>query len=184
MYLVKKIGLTGIICLSLFVHPLAAQNAELGAGLGFGTQIKAVSYNFRAFYALKNGIKIGPEILFSFKNNGSDEFMDYALSRKEYSIQAKYELNTLDLANHTTFYPIIGLSLINLKFSGESNFSDNPLFEVDDERDLFIGAYGGLGGVYELSKTLMLFGEIRYHISKEPQTLIAVGIIYPLNLPF
>lgn len=173
-----------MIWMTFFAKQLSAQNVELGAGLGFGTQIKAVSYNVRGFYQLNNGIQVGPDFHFSFRNHGSDEFMDYALKRKEYSIQGKYVLENLDVVNRTKFYPIIGVSLINLKFSGTSNFSDNPLFEVDDNRDLFIGVYGGLGAVYELHKKLNLYGEVRYHASKEPQLVINAGIAYPVNLPF
>ena len=55
---------------------------------------------------------------------------------------------------------------------------------MDDDRDLFIGAYGGVGAIYELSEKLKLFGEIRYHVSKELQTVITAGIVYPLNMPF
>lgn len=179
-----KISLMVIVYMTFFTTQLVAQKVELGAGLGFGTQIKAVSYNFRAFYQLRNGIQIGPDFHFSFKNHGSDEFIDYALKRKEYGIQAKYVLEGFDLVSRTKFYPIIGFSLINLKFSGASNFSDNPLFEVEDNRDVFVGGYGGLGAAYELHKKISLYGELRYHASKEPQVVFNAGIVYPVNLPF
>jgi len=174
-----------LVAVCLFVASnVFSQEIELGAGAGFGTHIKALSFNFRALYELPVGIEVGPDFHFSLKNKASDEFIDYALTRKEYSIHARYMLDNIDIFDNTTFYPLVGVSLINLKFTGGSNFSDNPILQVEDDADLFLGAYFGLGAKYKLNSSISFFGEIRYHVSKEPQTVFNAGIVYPIKLPF
>jgi len=180
-----KLQLTLILVIVLLsTMKLHCQDIELGAGFGYGTQIGAVSFNIRSFYKLKKGIEVGPNFQFSLINKSSDEFVDYGASRQDYSVLARYELEKFDLIKQIRFYPLLGISLINLKYSGESKFSNNPILQVEDSSDLFLGFLAGIGAKYQLSALITLYGEAGYHISKEAQALLNVGIVYKIHLPF
>lgn len=163
---------------------LMGQDIELGAGLGYGTHIKTPTINFRMFYKLKNGIEIGPDFQYTFKNKNSDEFVIESIWRKDYSVLSRFVFEDFDIVNNVRFYPLLGLSIVNVKTDGESSFSSNPILQVDSDKDVFLGALIGLGGKYELNSSLTFFSEIKYHYSKEPQTVINAGVSYVISLPF
>lgn len=163
---------------------LMGQDIELGAGLGYGNHTKTPTINFRMFYKLKNKIEIGPDFQYAFKNKNSDEFVIKSVLRKDFSVLSRLVLQDLDILSKVRFYPLLGLSLVSVKTDGESNFSSNPIFQVESDKEVFLGALVGLGGKYELKNSFTLFSEIKYHYSKESQTTINAGVAYIISLPF
>ena len=160
------------------------QNIEVATGFGYGTSIKTPSLNLRALYKLRSGIDVGADFQFFLKSKASDEFVTFGVSRKDYSFVSRYVFEEFDLIGNVRFYPLLGASIINLKTTGESNFSDNPILQVENNNEVFLGLLAGVGGNYKLNRSITLFGEVKYHYSRESQTMFNAGILYVIGSPF
>ncbi len=176
-----KKNITLFLSIVFGIGTLSAQEIELGAGVGYGTDIETLSYNFRAFYTLNFGLQVGADAQFTLEKNRVDKFVEYKQNRDDYSICAKYIIPKLAIIEPFRIYPIIGVSYITISEVGASRHASHDEMKIDQGFNYF-GVFGGAGVMYNVKDIFEVYAETKYHYcKKEPQMVLNIGIAYKIN---